>query len=166
MKDCVSYLRSNPIYIWISTLLSSKDEIKSKIPSSENGTMKRFDWNSTNTTRMGAENSTENRWFDRLNQKRELEPIKEESNNNKYYIIALLLLAGLTFWYFGDEILPHFPGGFPRWKPKSYDIDPKGHINLPNVPIEEKTWWESIKDWFDINRWRNRNPESLSEIEL
>lgn len=169
IKDCVNYFRNNPVYMWFGALFASKEQIKTKFPSSStNGTIKGIDWPSTEAKRRIGEIDNDTRWYDRLSQKGkwelEAETKPEESNNKYYYILLLLLLAGFTIWYFGDEIKPFFPGGFPfknLGKPKSGDSSPTADINLPSVP---KSWWDTIKDWVNIYKWK-RSPESEIDLE-
>jgi hypothetical protein len=92
------------------------------------------------------------------------EPQLEEDTpiyKNKWVVIAaILLLSGLTWWYFGDSIKQFSTTGYREFKrkPKTDEIDPTGHIELPiQYPSVERSWWTRIKDFFDLSKWRNRS---------
>ena len=100
MRDCVWWIRNSSIYMWFSALISSEEKLQTKLPSSENRSMKRIDWSPANSKTRIKQSDIENRWFDRLNETEQI----EDNNNNKYYIIlAWLIIAGIGFYY-RDEI--------------------------------------------------------------
>jgi hypothetical protein len=152
LASIIETIRSTYIYSWFSGLLSSKEiETPSRLKS-------------INQTSTGNEkSSTMIEGFKKLVIKEEPQ-IEEDTPiyKNKWVIIAaILLISGLTWWYFGDSIKQFSTTGYSEFKrkPKTDEIDPTGHIELPiQYPPIERTWWTKIKDFFDLSKWRNNTP--------
>jgi hypothetical protein len=166
-SNILDTLRSTYVYSWFMAFFDSKqiEEIPSRMRTI----------NQTSTGNEKGSGMIEG--FKKLVIKEEIK-IEEDDTpiyKNKWVLIAIILmLSGLTWWYFGDEIKPFlFPtdGGprFRRHKRFFYNEETKKMEEikgLPNVPTQdpsvERSWWNTIKDFFDISKWRGDNHNDIT----
>nr|AWX52917.1 hypothetical protein [Lactarius sp. (in: basidiomycete fungi)] len=159
LSGIIETIRSTYIYSWFAALLSSKEiETPSRL--------KQINQNSTGNEKSSG--LTEG--IKRLIIKEEPQ-IEEDTPiyKNKWVIIAaILLISGLTWWYFGDNLKQFTTTGYSEFKrkPKMDDVDPAGNIELPiQYPPIERSWWNSIKDFFDLSKWRkNKTTDNTPEV--
>jgi len=167
-SNILDTLRSTYVYSWFFGLLDTNVNSVEQVPSR----LKTI--NQTSTGNEKSSGLTEG--FKRLIIKEEPKIDEDETPlyKNKWVIIGLiLLLAGLTWWYFGDDIKPFFPGAggdggnisrrkrlFYNEKTKQIEEVPNAPVNLPNVPTQdptvERTWIDAFKDFFDISKWKSK----------
>jgi hypothetical protein len=164
-------IRSTYVYTWFLGLLDTKqvEEIPSRLKQINSST-------ATNEKNSGIVEG-----FKKLIIKEEPQ-IEDDSPlyKNKWAIIAvILLLSGLGWWYFGDNIKSYF------FKPSDDDIrkgirsrlrynEQTNKIEevpiLPDVPTNEpsieRTWLNSIKDFFDISKWRKNTQGDNTQAEI
>nr|AWB36250.1 hypothetical protein [Lactarius sp. (in: basidiomycete fungi)] len=165
LAGIIETIRSTYVYSWFAGLLASKEiETPSRLKQI----------NPTSATNEKGSGLTEG--FKRLIIKEEPQ-IEEDTPiyKNKWAIIAVIwLLSGLGWWYFGDNIKDYFfkPSdddirrtfrGRLRYNERTGKIEeiPRDIPILPDAPthdpLNERSWLGSIKDFFDLSKWKNRN---------